>query len=307
MSWRCSMAENTRLFNLRTKVSQMQSRNAEAFEESNYSESYHEYLADIKSEERKLKRLHIIEEYENIRKKTEEEPELNFITTTPVQEPEPDFAFLSKSEPIKFIEPENIKSRFRSGSGKYPSLDLDECVNSFFIWKYADTIKKIKSTPPFDIDFTDVSPLRYSNLKAIFINSILDFYKPDNKTITIRIKRYKKRGIKYRHYISTKIPLKIKADFNDIFQNDTNYLGFDHNLNDIFLRRLPFCLWIDKFFDFFMNEQEHSPNYIEFNINNGNLDSISMITKYSDTIIKRNISPKIFNRIEKILFYANIR
>lgn len=56
------MAENTRLFNLRTKVAQMQSRNAEAFEESNYSESYHEYLADIRSEPRKLKRLQIIEE-----------------------------------------------------------------------------------------------------------------------------------------------------------------------------------------------------------------------------------------------------
>jgi|LakMenEpi03Aug12_release.lakeMendotaPanAssembly.Ray.scaffolds.fasta_scaffold440468_3 hypothetical protein len=161
MRWRCSMAENTFLYNLRTKVYQMQSRNDEAYEDSNYSESYHEYLTDIKSEERKLKRLQKIQELGN-----KPEPKI----TQPIPDTEPDYNFREylgakksysffllqnryledfrlpkkleeyKCESYKWML--NKKNSLRSGVITFRLKELDEYVDTFSIWKFSSFVKR---------------------------------------------------------------------------------------------------------------------------------------------------------------------
>lgn len=135
----------------------MQSRNDEAFEDSNFSESYHEYLTDIKSEERKLKRLEKIQE---LCKKPEP------IITEPIPDTEPDYNFREylgakksysfflqhlgdlvlpkkleeyKYESYKWMR--NRKNSLKSGVITLGLKELDEYVDTFCMWKFSSFIK----------------------------------------------------------------------------------------------------------------------------------------------------------------------
>lgn len=154
------MAENTRLFNLRTKVAQMQSRNAEAFEESNYSESYHEYIRDINSEERRIKRVQKIQELckkpEPIKEAIQPipEPDNNFESYLGAKKSYSFFLLQNryldnivlpkkleeyKCESYKWMR--NKKNSLKSGVITLGLKELDEYVDTFSVWKFSSFVK----------------------------------------------------------------------------------------------------------------------------------------------------------------------